>query len=229
MKILINADTRLATDPHQWLIQNRRVANGKERWDSVAFYKTLSSAALGLARLKVYDFDGVQPHELETLCKRDDTLVANVTRAVARTGLRRRPKSKTSIPLNEQIRILSDHSQWIVERSRSVRGKHKWDGHTFHQTLAHAVLSLVREQARELDVTLPPCSVEAICQDMDRFESSILAALDQSKLARYSGEDEKACAQFRLPDNTTPTDHLGNGAPLKPSDDLRPTYVVASN
>ncbi len=229
MKILINADTRLATDPHQWLIQNRRVANGKERWDSVVFYKTLSDAALGLARLKVYDYEGVLPHELETLCRRLDTLAANVSRAVARTGLHRRPKSKTSVPLNEQIRIASDHSQWIVERSRSVRGNRKWDGHTFHQTFAHAVMGLVREQVRELDVALPPCSIEAICQHIDRFESGILAALDQSKLARHSDEGEKTRAQFRLPGDPIPADRLVNGSPPKPSDDLRPTYLVASN
>ena len=77
MLVLTHKNFRIAADPHQWIIQRRRLEGGRQRWDSNCFHKSLSGAVFGLARLKVCDFERVTPEDLETLCDHLDNFEKN--------------------------------------------------------------------------------------------------------------------------------------------------------
>ncbi len=53
MIIRINRDWLIASDPLQWIVQRRRSVNGKDRWESLAFYRDLERAVLWLAERQI--------------------------------------------------------------------------------------------------------------------------------------------------------------------------------
>jgi len=235
MKLQIQSRVRIVTDQWQWIVQRSRFVDGKKRWDSLLFHKTLDGAVIGLANIELRtaeggtetlrDFDGILPEDLDTLCQRlldhDRIIIA----AVKRTGLDRRSVQTTTIGINDQTRITSDHSQWILQHRRQVGGKGKWDSKTFHQTLKSAVLGMARAQVRRLDVTVPAISVEALCRIVDRLESEVVAALDNVR----SGPEPTLSQKPRAPSSellsAKPNDNMAKTHPFAPVDPAPPTYV----
>ena len=53
MIIPVNEHYRIATDPHQWMVEKARTRNGKKDWEPKLFYPTFESALKGLGELMV--------------------------------------------------------------------------------------------------------------------------------------------------------------------------------
>jgi len=88
VKIVINRDWRIITDPEQFVVQQRRTVKGRDKWDCRAFHRTLDGAVLQLARQQVYDFEGgIPPMELEALCHALDSLKGEILAALGAAGL----------------------------------------------------------------------------------------------------------------------------------------------
>ena len=85
MIVHINRDWRIATDPHQWLVQKRRAVNGQDKWGSLTYHKTLDKACLSLAQRQLRDLDtDYWCEELIGFCRAVDSLKSEI-RAALRT------------------------------------------------------------------------------------------------------------------------------------------------
>ena len=58
MIIPVNDRYRIASDPHQWMIQESRTRNGEAEWESRYYFGTLESAVMELRELMVRTSDG---------------------------------------------------------------------------------------------------------------------------------------------------------------------------
>ena len=53
MIIQINDDWRIASDPHQWIIQKHRQHEGNDAWAPIAYFADLDRACVALHRRQV--------------------------------------------------------------------------------------------------------------------------------------------------------------------------------
>ena len=92
MIININQDYRIASDPHQWIVQRRRSVKDREKWDSLGYFGHLDNAVVWLARHRILPMGGVYgPEALEPLCRALDSLRIETKRALE--GLPTRPEA----------------------------------------------------------------------------------------------------------------------------------------
>lgn len=83
MIIHLNPDWRIASDPRQWIVQKRRTAKGREKWDSKSFHVTLDSAVLWAAQRRIRLLGGTYgPDVLLPLCHAVDRLKAEILAAL---------------------------------------------------------------------------------------------------------------------------------------------------
>ena len=82
------------------------------------------------------------------------------------------------IQVNENWRIASDAYQWIAQRRRTVKGRPKWEGVSFHRTFDSVVLWLAQRQLRDLEGDYRLDELSSFCQALDRLSDEIRAALE---------------------------------------------------
>ena len=83
MIIHINREWRVVSDPLQWIVQRRRSVNGKDRWESLAFYRDLERAVLWLAERQIRLLGGeCGPEALTPLHQALDTLGNEIREAL---------------------------------------------------------------------------------------------------------------------------------------------------
>ena len=87
MIIHLNTDWRISSDPHQWILEHRVTANkarGEHRWRNIGYFHTLLQAVQEAAQRAIRLMTGsFGPDALEPLLARCDTLLAEITAALA--------------------------------------------------------------------------------------------------------------------------------------------------
>lgn len=88
MIIRVHPDWRIVSDPYQWIVQRRRKATARERWDSLAYHRSLDRAVLGLAERRVRFLGGEYgPDALPLLCRTLAAWKAEILSAIERAGI----------------------------------------------------------------------------------------------------------------------------------------------
>ena len=83
MIVNINPDWRIISDPLQWTVQRRRTVKGRDKWDSLTFFRDLERAVLWLARRRVLLMDGEYgPEALIPLSQALDSLASEIREAL---------------------------------------------------------------------------------------------------------------------------------------------------
>lgn len=83
MIIQLNPEWRIKSDPHQWIVQQGRSANGTMKWDSLSFHHSLDGAVLWVAQRRVRLLGGVYgPDALPDLCRALDSLKCETLAAI---------------------------------------------------------------------------------------------------------------------------------------------------
>ena len=88
MIIQLNEDWRIASDPHQWLVQRRRAVNGQDKWESLTFHKSLDKACLSLAQRQLRDLGtDYRTEDLIGFCRAVDSLKDEILTALKGAAL----------------------------------------------------------------------------------------------------------------------------------------------
>ena len=96
MNIPLNADWRITSDPHQWIVQKRRRIKGRDIWKSQTYHKSLAGACLSLAQRQLRDLGtDYRTEDLIGFCAAVDSLKDGILAALANVELRppRDPKT----------------------------------------------------------------------------------------------------------------------------------------
>jgi hypothetical protein len=56
------------------------------------------------------------------------------------------------IPIDGRYRLKSDSSQWMLQKSKVVKGRTEWDSFKYFSNPSHAVTELVKMRVRESEV-----------------------------------------------------------------------------
>jgi hypothetical protein len=90
MIIHLNPEWRIKSDPQQWIVQQGRTANCKQKWDSLSFHHSLDGAVLWVAQRRVRLLEGVYgPDALPHLCQTLDSLKSEILSAINKAAAER--------------------------------------------------------------------------------------------------------------------------------------------
>jgi len=85
--------------------------------------------------------------------------------------------------INENWRIDSDDSQWIVQKCTGLKKK-EWKNQAYYPSLKGAITDLYRRGVRSIDSDDP----ETIMKEMKKFQEEIKSALNQFDEVQIHGK-----------------------------------------
>ena len=171
MIININPHWRVMSEAHQWVVQHGRSVRDRDRWDGIAFCRSLDSAIVWLGRNRVWPSSGCKdPAILEHLTVQLDIIVSDTCHAIALAGRSQQPET---IAIGDDWRLAEDSLQWVVQIRRGNRGKkgaRRWDAISYCTELRQAVHVAGGTRLRHLDGLYGPEALAPICQATDRLK-----------------------------------------------------------
>jgi hypothetical protein len=160
---------RISSERFQWVIQKGRMARACERWDGIAYCKTLDSAIVWLWRRKVY------PNSSQTDATKLEQLLRRLTQIYSDVEAAAKAASTTcagsTIAVGNDWRLKHAPLQWILEKRRPDVGTERWDHIAYFGTLGTAVLRLAETRVRLLRGCYGADALVAVCRAMDRVRA----------------------------------------------------------
>lgn len=184
MIVQINPRWRVVSEAHQWVVQRGRIVKDRDRWDAIAFCKSLDSVIVWLHRNRVWPDPGVYDSAtIEPLTSALDAILSDLALAMDLDG---KSRPAETIAMGDDWRLVHDSLQWIVQLRRTSHHGNRWDAIAYFRHLAIAVRAAAEARIRLSEGTYCAEALSPLCRATDRLKDMSEWPAPEARLARIA-------------------------------------------